>query len=165
MKLIKLVVISAVILFLLITALSLLLPSHVRISRAINIEARGQVLPYVASLRQWIKWNTFVQRADSAGTLAKITDTLLVAGQIEIKLVNTEGVAINTMWKQPNGKPAACEFLILPGDNYNVVQWYFDFNLDWYPWQKFQSIVYDKQLGPSMELSLEQLKKLVEAQQ
>jgi hypothetical protein len=25
--------------------------------------------------------------------------------------------------------------------------------------------VYDKQLGPSMELSLEQLKKLVEAQQ
>ena len=106
-----------------------------------------------------------MQRADSAGTLAKITDTLLVAGDIEIKLVNMKGPAINTMWKQPNGKPSACEFLILPGDNYNVVQWYFDFNLDWYPWQKFQSIVYDKQLGPSMELSLEQLKKLVEAQQ
>jgi hypothetical protein len=164
MKLIKLVIISAVVLFLLVTALSLLLPSHVRISRAINIEAKGDVMPYVANLRQWAKWNTFVQRSESSGTL-EISDTLLKADGIEIKLTNKKATAINTTWKQPNGKATACEFVILPGDSYKVVQWYFDFNVDWYPWQKFQSIVYDKQLGPSMELSLEQLKKLVEAQQ
>jgi len=45
------------------------------------------------------------------------------------------------------------------------VQWYFDFHLDWYPWQKFQSIIYDKQLGIPMENSLQQLKQIVETSQ
>jgi hypothetical protein len=39
-----------------------------------------------------------------------------------------------------------------------VVQWYFDFRLKWYPWEKFGSIVFDQQLGPSMESSLENLR-------
>ena len=43
-----------------------------------------------------------------------------------------------------------------------TVQWYFDFHLKWYPWQKFQSIVYDKQLGPEMEASLENLRRIVQ---
>jgi hypothetical protein len=39
------------------------------------------------------------------------------------------------------------------------VQWYFDFEVNWYPWEKFGSILFDRQLGPSMERSLETLKK------
>jgi hypothetical protein len=42
------------------------------------------------------------------------------------------------------------------------VQWYFDFVFRWYPWEKFSSIVYDKQLGPAMEKSLNNLKDLIE---
>ena len=40
-----------------------------------------------------------------------------------------------------------------------VVQWNFDFDFKWYPWEKMSSIFYDKQLGPIMERSLLQLKK------
>jgi hypothetical protein len=43
-----------------------------------------------------------------------------------------------------------------------VLQWYFDIKLRWYPWEKFGSIVFDKQLGPPMEKSLGNLKKLLE---
>jgi hypothetical protein len=44
-----------------------------------------------------------------------------------------------------------------------TVQWYFDFYLKWEPWEKFSSIVYDKQLGPVMEESLIKLKTLTES--
>jgi hypothetical protein len=161
MRIIKLIVISAVVLFLLITALSLLLPSHVRISRATNIFS-GDARPYIADLREWKKWNRFIQEADSMKTLGKVTDSFIRAGDIEIRLIKKTNAEIQTTWTQLNKKPSECTFVVLPGDNYNVVQWYFDFHLDWYPWQKFQSIIYDNQLGPHMEASLENLKRLSE---
>jgi hypothetical protein len=34
--------------------------------------------------------------------------------------------------------------------------------LKWYPWEKFASIIFDRQLGPYMERSLGNLKKLAE---
>jgi hypothetical protein len=95
-------------------------------------------------------------------TLGKVTDSFIRAGDIEIRLIKKTNAEIQTTWTQLNKKPSECTFVVLPGDNYNVVQWYFDFHLDWYPWQKFQSIIYDNQLGPHMEASLENLKRLSE---
>jgi hypothetical protein len=66
---------------------------------------------------------------------------------------------------RPGGKTSACTFALLPGERYTVVQWYFDFHFEWYPWQKFQSIIYDKRLGAPMENSLQQLKQNIETSQ
>jgi len=163
MKIIKLVVISAVILFALITALSLLLPSHVRVSRAINISAtRETIAPYINDLSQWKKWNRFVIQADSMHSLKGISGNLLEAGGLEIQLEKQGIDTIETRWKQAGGKISQSKFVLLPGEHYSVAQWYFDFHLEWYPWQKFQSIIYDKQLGPYMEGSLQNLKQIIE---
>ncbi|MEJ0105618.1 MAG: hypothetical protein WDO19_24995 [Bacteroidota bacterium] len=43
-----------------------------------------------------------------------------------------------------------------------TVQWYLDFKLKWYPWDKFFSLAYDKMYGTQMEQGLKNLKENVE---
>ena len=161
-KIVKLVLISAVILFLLITALSLLLPSHVRVSRAVDIPApKEKIIPFIADLQQWSKWNRFVIVADSMHQLTQNTSTAIQAGDLHVELDKSEGDTVVTSWKQ-NKVESGGHMVCLAGQGYTTVQWYFDFHLRWYPWQKFQSIVYDKQLGPEMETSLDNLRRLVQ---
>jgi len=71
-----------------------------------------------------------------------------------------------TRWVQPNGREFESAFDLTLGKEFTTTQWYFDFYFKWYrPWEKFGSIIYDKQMGPSMEKSLTQLKALVESSQ
>jgi len=166
MKLIKLVLISAVVLFVLITALSLLLPSHVRISRAININSSSEMIrPYISDLREWKKWNRFVIIADSMKEVEVLLSDRVQTKKLQVSLIRNDADSVESIWRQPGGKTSVGGFALLPGEHYTVVQWYFDFQLDWYPWQKFQSIIYDKQLGIPMENSLQQLKQIIETSQ
>ena len=162
-KIFKLVIISAVVLFALITALSLLLPSHVRVSRAINISAPPEkIIGEISNISEWKNWNRFVIVADSMKTLKTISNTQLETDMVAVELREVKADTVKTNWRQSNGKLSHSDFALVPGSNYTVVQWYFDFHLQWYPWQKFQSIIYDKQLGPHMEASLQNLKRLIE---
>ena len=43
-----------------------------------------------------------------------------------------------------------------------TVQWYMDFKLRWYPWEKFSSLLFEKQYGTQMEIGLAKLKRLAE---
>jgi hypothetical protein len=43
-----------------------------------------------------------------------------------------------------------------------TVQWWFDLNFRWYPWEKLGIFVYDRKLGPVMEESLAGLRQYVE---
>ena len=43
-----------------------------------------------------------------------------------------------------------------------TVQWYIDFQLRWYPWEKFSSLLFEKNYGVRMEEGLSNLKKLAE---
>jgi hypothetical protein len=104
-----------------------------------------------------------VLQADSMNNLEAVGDSILKAGVVEIQMMSKGIDSVHTKWKQQNGKNSNGDFILLPGEHYTVVQWYFDFHLDWYPWQKFQSIIYDKQLGPYMEASLQNLKQVIES--
>ena len=58
MRFVKLALISAVVLFGIILLISLLLPSHIRISRAIDIDAApDKIYTMLADTKQWDKWN------------------------------------------------------------------------------------------------------------
>lgn len=145
MKIFKLILISAVAFFLLMLAFSLLIPSRVRISRAVDIQtSRQELMPLVTATAGWEKWNSLA-KPGAGGELAitKVTDSLVLA-RFETKGHHIEnGLAI---------------YEIKPGTL--TVQWYMDFYLSWYPWEKFGSILYDKQFGPVMEADLKQLKTL-----
>ena len=161
MRALKLFLISAVVIFIILTAFSLLLPSHVRVSRAINIDAAPQnIALHIADMRRWTQWNKIL--ADSSITVTSVDSSGIKTNRFDITLLTVEPDSISTSWKQPNGKEFTGNFSMIPSGNVTIVQWYFDFHLRWYPWEKFASIIYDDRMGPAMENSLTQLKGLVE---
>ena len=160
MKIIKLAIISFVVLFGLLAAITSLLPRTIRISRAININAtQQQVHARVADLKSWNSWNEYVK----ATTGAAVTADSIHSTELSISIRSIRPASIETLWRQQrNRKTFPGVFNLFSGGTVTTVQWYFDFHFSWYPWEKLGSITYDKQLGPQMEQSLENLKKSLE---
>lgn len=161
MRFVKLALISAVILFVIVYLFSLMIPSTVRISRAIDIAApKDSVLAAVADMRQWKLWNVLVNNADSNNQ--QYTENMISGEQLKVTRNAQVGDTLFTEWQQRNARMLYSGFTLTGANNQLVLQWYFDIKLRWYPWEKFGSIVFDKQLGPPMEKSLANLKKLLE---
>lgn len=161
MKLIKLALISLVVLFLILTGISLLIPSTIRVSRAVNINAdKEQIIPQLADLRQWKHWNLLF--SDTAGNTV-FDYKVIHTDNLQVELEKTKSDSVITRWHKKNGDDLVSGFACFSQGEVTVVQWYFDFHLNWYPWEKFASIIYDKQMGPVMERSLAQLKKQLES--
>ena len=162
MRFLKLGLISAIALFTIIWLISLLLPSHIRISRAIDISAPAEkIYPRLADPKQWEQWNEYIRAYHN-----KIAEAAsLNADEIAIVITSKKDSLITADWQPPSGSKFGSGFAIIKSSSkhgHNTVQWYFDFHIRWYPWEKFQSIVYDQQLGPVMEKSLANLKKMEE---
>ena len=163
MRFVKLGLISAVVLFGIILLISLLLPSHIRISRAIDIDAPAdKIYPILADIKQWEKWNEYIRVYHN-----RIAETdMLKADEIAIFITSKKDNLVTADWQQPSGNKFGSGFAIISNHTgHATVQWYFDFHVKWYPWEKFQSIVYDQQLGPIMEKSLAGLKRIAEKAQ
>ena len=159
MRFLKLLIISVVLLFLLLTTIAALLPSDVRISRAIDINSPAAAIhKEIASLKQWEHWNVYIQKMEGR----KIEEANITGNKLTLKLLENKPMQVLTEWKQLNGKIFIGGFNLIPHDSLTTVQWYFDFHFNWYPWEKFSSIVYDQQAGPVMQASLENLKSVVE---
>jgi hypothetical protein len=169
MRLIKFAFIGFVVLFAVATALSLLLPSDIHISRVINVAAsrRPQVYEAVSDLGTWSNWNNFIfgssvsnirLSSPSGGAGAWLRSDQLNIGEVS---ADTGGVLMN--WDLSNGKHFAggFQFLSVNPDSLTV-QWWLDFHFRWYPWEKLGVFVYDRELGPVMEESLAGLKRYVE---
>jgi hypothetical protein len=72
--------------------------------------------------------------------------------------------SINAMWPVKNTGRAKTGWNIIEGrDPATItVQWYTDFHLRWYPWEKFSSLLLEKTYGPPMEKGLSQLRSALE---
>ena len=160
---IKLGLISAIIFFLLITAISLFIPSRVRISRATNIHASPDaILGRIGDFNTWSEWNPFLQRSDSAsveifeeGNAMKYGKTIIrwkskKQDEYIAEMVSGNSRPVNSVWRTINYETS----------DSTTLQWYMDFNLRWYPWEKFSSLMLEKSYGPSMEKGLERLSGL-----
>lgn len=163
---VRFVLISFAILFIIITLISLLIPFNVRISRAVDIKgSKSEVMAQLANPENWKKWYpgtdtlpylvvdgqikgiTYGRGGTKGLLLTGVTDTSVTATN-----AGTDSRRINTGWN-----------VIAHRDTNTVtVQWYMDFKLRWYPWEKFSSLLFDKQYGSGMEKGLQNLKKLVE---
>ncbi len=160
MRLLKLGLISVIGLAIVITGMSLLIPSTARVSRAITIEAPIDSVRYkVQELDHWQSWNLLVQHAQQ--TNLHFSKDAIHSDQMEVRLLKADSGAIYTEWKQRGQEPVASGFTITSSANATILQWYFDFKVKWYPWEKFGSIIFDRQMGPPMERSLDRLRKEV----
>ena len=158
MRFIKLGLISVVVFFLIIWGMSLLIPRHVRISRAINVStSKANVLYQIEHIKNWQQWNVMVK--NEALTNSRFTDSVFSSDQLIVKLDGVWPDSVHLKWLQGKNEYTGGFNLYESGDT-TAVQWYFDFYLPWYPWKKLGSLVFDKQLGPPMEQSLSNLKTI-----
>ena len=172
MRLFKLFIISVTILFLVVTAISLLFPSDIRISKAINMAASPRtIISHISDPSKWKDWYPGLDSTRYFYPPDAVHDSGVVSGFIMkdslrqfiniIEKKNDEVIAeissgekkIISGWKT----------ISYPHTDSTTLQWYMDFHLSWYPWEKFRSLLFEPTYGPRMEKGLNNIKKLVEA--
>ncbi|MGE5518784.1 MAG: hypothetical protein ACM3VS_02575 [Candidatus Dadabacteria bacterium] len=154
MKIIKLAFISIFVVFVIITAISLMFPSNVRISKATNLpNHKDSVFALVKNHANWEKWNPVYQ--DSA--LKQQWEHLQITS-----IANTDSNYVLQL-QQEGRKPVISGWQIYhyPSSDSLTLQWYMDFKLSWYPWEKFSSMLYEKTYGRMMEQGLTNIKGLL----
>ncbi|MCX6319367.1 MAG: hypothetical protein NTW29_18970 [Bacteroidetes bacterium] len=149
MRIIKLGIISLLAFALTLTFISFFFPSTVRISKAINIGAPATEV--IAQLQRPSNWHP---AWDSAGgsTDSTLLSTVISNEETDYHFREAPGSRAKSGWKFLTG---------LYPDSVTV-QWYMDFKLRWYPWEKFSSLLFENSFGPRMEKGLNQLKQLSE---
>ena len=152
MRVIKLGFISVVIFFVLLTLGGLLLPSHNIVSRAVNIKAKPiSILQLIQNKSQWHMW---MEGMDST-TLNK---------RQQIQIISASDSLIVANWKTAEANYTTKFRLIYsPGQAVTIVQWQFEQDVAWYPWERLSSLMNDKILGTLMEKNLARLQLVVEA--
>lgn len=169
MKYVRLLVISFLVLFLCITGISLFIPSHVRISRALNITAANDsVMAQVKDASKWKNWYPGLDTAQLLYVTGQVKGVILDASDISkpvtIIIDKTGANEVTAQFTPKKMKPVINGWSTIPypgGDSLNL-QWYMDFQLRWYPWEKFASLLLEKSYGPKMEQGLSRIKTIVE---
>lgn len=164
MKVLKLGIISFIVFALLFTGISLFFPSHIRISKAIDINTGKEAV--LNQLNNPRNWKTWYPGTDSSSYLMVngVIKGIQTGDQQGIMISGTTDSSILTINVGPHSKKGTSGWIIYDGGlpNTYTVQWYMDFRLRWYPWEKFSSLLLEKRYGPMMEKGLANLKARLE---
>lgn len=159
MRLFKFALISAFVLFLIITLIGLLFPSNIIVSRAVDINSpKDSIYKYTRDLYGWKNWVSSLKEVE-------VTDSLVATlGKSTIKIGVLRNDKIEGEWIEKNGEKQIMSMSFFSSNNSptTVVQWQFEQHIKWYPWARFGSIINDKVIGGMMENNLANLKKILE---
>jgi hypothetical protein len=164
-KIFRLLFFSVLFLFLLVTGISLFIPSHIRISKAINIAASADTV--LSQINEPVKWKNWFPGLESSTLFyeAGVVKGVIISdsSQQYIRITEKKKDEVITELRSGSKKIISGWKVISyaqPGST--TLQWYMDFKLRWYPWEKFSSLLFEKSYGLKMEQGLNNIKKLVE---
>ena len=145
MKVIKLAIISFVIFFLLITAISLFIPSHIRISKAVQINATKENV--MEEVKNPVNWKHWYPGADSAQLILENGVAKGISGNDSRQSLLISTVTDTSVIAEHKGslnRKMTSGWNLMPGQSASTVtiQWFMDFKLKWYPWEKFASLLF-----------------------
>ena len=164
MRVIKLAVLSFIFLFLLVTGISLFIPFNVRISKAVNMHAEfDSVYKEVSNIQAWKNWHPALKDL-SADNFTYLEDGSMKVKNDILKITRKKSDEVIAEFKREEGRPLISGLKLishLQVDSLSI-QWYMDFDLRWYPWEKFRSLFYENIYGIQMEQGLSNLKQLME---
>jgi hypothetical protein len=154
MKLIKFGIISCIVLFTMLTAIGLLFPSKIIVSRVIEINKQPkQIVTFINSVAGWKKWIEGVNAIDSVS--CKI-------GNSTIKFIEKSDTLVKQIFIDRQQNQQISQIRLIEAQNKTIVQWQFEQHIKWYPWERFSSMLNDKVIGSMMEIALQNLKKIAE---
>lgn len=161
-KYVKLALISLVVLVVIITIVGFVFPSNAVVSRTTDINAEiDSVKPYTLNINNWQSW----MLADSTvgKQLSSANSDSVQLGTYMVKVIKRNDNYIVTEWHSDDMNETCT--ISLYGSQQNkitTVNWKFEQQLKWYPWERFKALLIDKILGDPMEAGLASLKKEIE---
>ena len=149
MRLIKLALISFIAIFIIILLISLLFPSQIRISRATNLSNKRDSI--FSLLKNEKAWHPAYLDSASALKFDKLQKT---------NIEQTDST-LSYEIQQPGRKKVINGWQLYGSSSSDslTLQWYMDFQLSWYPWEKFSTLFYEKTYGTMLEKGLSNFKK------
>jgi hypothetical protein len=168
MRFVRFFLIGVIVLFVVSTALSLLFPGNVRISRTVEVDVpREKAYATLSDLRTWERWNGFIRGTPLTGKAFSSPASGKGAQLRSDQLVITEGLSdsnyLSFDWNLVKGRRFQGGFSLLQIHPERLtVQYWFEFHLRWYPWERLGIFVYDRQWGPMLKESLDSLKLYLE---
>jgi hypothetical protein len=166
MRYIKFSIIGLIILFILLTSIGLLMPSFVIVGRSVEINAPlDSIRFYTNDPLHWIYW---INGADTTNfkQLTKTTtekNSKIKLDSYTITVVDNDTKYIITSWTSEKGKEQLNRLQLYPKSASSItVDWSFQQQLKWYPWDRLSGMFNDNVLGPLMEVSLNNLKQICE---
>lgn len=161
--------------FLLITLISLLIPSRVMTVKSIIIHAPQQrILPAINDLLLWKQWHPVFKNNAAAVTISNPSTGINAYAQwlafnrktnFTITAVFPEG--INFLLNRPGENAVENSLTCIPMQEAGTyqVEWKALTKLKWYPWEKFSGIFTGEITGPGYEAALKELKNYTEQSQ
>lgn len=171
MRLLKGFVIAICGLFVVVTLLSLLMPSKVMTARSVTIEPSPQkIMEQVQDLQNWKNWHpvfknekNIVISSPSSGVGA-YAEWVSGNKKKHLQITEVSQNAVRFLLKRPgeNDLLNKIELINFKDSSSIQVEWSSLTKLKWYPWEKFSGIFVDKMTGPGYEAALNELKSFVE---
>jgi hypothetical protein len=170
MRFVRLAILSFIFLFLVVWALSLLIPSHITLSKAINIKAPADsITAMIKNPGNWKYWypgmNAALPYYEKGVIKGMIVNNSDPENPVYLKLDKEEGNLITALFVGKNIKPVINTWRTIEHSSSDslTLQWGMDFHLRWYPWEKFASLALEKTYAPKMEQGLMELRKKVQS--
>jgi hypothetical protein len=167
MRYLKVFTIGIVSLFILLTAIGLLMPSVVMVGRSTEINAPiDSVRFYTNNPANWRYWingaDTSFYKQLTPSTAQKNSKIML--GTYTVTVLENDADTIYTVWNGQRSKEQINKLDISydSANNSTIINWAFQQQLSWLPWDRLGAMLYDNVYGPSMEVSLNKLKKVCE---
>jgi hypothetical protein len=165
MKILKLIIGSIIFFAIVITIISLFVPSDVRVSKAIQINSSMQALTeQIGNPENWRNWYPGADSSKFYYENGSVKGLVLnEAKRQSIVFTGKKNDEVTAMYVLPNKKiPTGWQWVPAADSNSVTVFWYIDFHLRWYPWEKFTSFMFEKVYTPQLKQGLENLKSLLE---
>ena len=174
MRLLKAFVVGATGLFIVVTLFSLLIPSRVRVSRAVMINgvSPADVRAQVANFTNWHNWHPIFTMDSATGNWQTTkraeggSSFHIMHGNQDIIITPqaSDSIATRFLLQVSGENDVENEIVVLPLPAQQSVQveWRSITQLSWYPWQKFYGIFVDQLTGPGYETALNSLKNFLE---
>jgi uncharacterized membrane protein len=172
MRYAKMFLIGLISLALLFTLFSFFIPSTVRVSRVVEINAPAEkIYSAISDVNNWGHWMPW----SGADSLFDITINRLPAvtgssyswqvktdnsktGKIVIKELTTNEVITENEMSGYKTSSGSLKLHKDPSAGFVLVEWKMRVNIKWYPWAKLKGILLDKIYGPVLENGLSRLK-------
>ncbi|MBX9785602.1 MAG: SRPBCC family protein [Chitinophagaceae bacterium] len=176
MRLIKMFLFVMIGLMMVLTVIGLFIPASVKISRGMIMDADSiKVYRQLSDVKDWGKWVPWVSAGEGALVqTSEITNQpgsfftwkgLSLKNSGTITLLSLQPHLITTKYELKDMNNSEGGFRIRSvSDNLSQteVQWFMEYKLKWYPWERFYGIFLDHIIGPSFDKGLESLKNYLE---